>query len=82
MRQASQLQRWVDSAEGAKASLSRIEAILARLQAAEEALTTLRAAVEGDSQKENRLASLLRQVDQSHLPCTCACISPDNTHLP
>jgi len=66
VRQASQLQRWVDSADGARASLARVESLLIKLQAAEEVVSAVRSAVEGDSQKENRCANLLRQVDKTH----------------
>ena len=63
-RQASELQRWVDSAEGVRSPLELIETIIGALQAAEDGLSRIRACVEGSSQRENACASLLRDADR------------------
>lgn len=66
IQQAATLTRWVDTAEAVQASLAHTELVVHALQNAEEALSRVRASVEGASQRENVCASLLRQSDTAH----------------
>jgi hypothetical protein len=66
IQQGTELQRWVDSAEGVQCPLDQLERIVSALQLAEDALSRLRACIEGASQRENVCAALLRQADKTN----------------
>ena len=66
IQQGTELQRWVDSAEGVQCPLNQVENIVSALQLTEDALSRLRACIEGASQRENVCAALLRQADKTN----------------
>ena len=65
-RQAGELSRFMDTADASRAPLATFELLVGRLQAAEEALSTLRGCLEGHGGRENVCASLLRRADTAH----------------
>ena len=66
VRHSTELQKFMDTADAARAPLARFETLTGQLQRAEDALSTVRAALEGNAQRENVAASLLRQADKDH----------------
>lgn len=65
-RHAGELARFIDTPDATRAPLASIELLVGRLQAAEEALSQVRAALEGVCSRENVCASLLRRADTEH----------------